>query len=344
MKAIVPDGSEGIVLLDVPEPQAFPNAILCRTTHTLISPGTERSMIRRCTGETPWHIFTRGVRLGYNGIAVVEQSPDPAGPFSPGRKVVIYGGPWVFHAERLAVPRRLAVPLPNGLEPECAVFAGLCAISLHGLRMGRTALGDVCVVAGLGVIGNLCAQLALQAGCRVIASDLDPSRREVFLKCLPEGSDALTASQAEVDELLTRISDGRGADVVFPCMSTKSDQPVKDALRQVRPGGRIIILGDMDIRIPRDEFFVKEAEVSCSRAAGPGRYDPVFERDGVNYPAQYVRWTEDANLAESVRLLAAGKVRVQPMISSVIPVSEAPEAYKRLMSGGPEIGVILKWE
>jgi NADPH:quinone reductase len=345
MKAIVPDGAGGVLVMEVDSPRMFPGAVLCRLTHSLISPGTERAMIRQCAGESPEQNFARGVRLGYNAVAVVEEVTDSSGKVKvePGRKVAIYGGPYVFHGQYCAVPPRLLVPLPEGLAPEQGVFTGLCAISLHGIRMGRAGLGEVCIVAGLGLIGNFCAQLALVAGGRVIASDYEPARRETLLNCLPDGADARAVEPDRIAPFLKDISGGRGADVVFLCMSTPSDQPVKEALEQVRPGGRIVILGDMDIRIPRNEFFAKEAEFLCSRAAGPGRYDPVFERQGVDYPGQYVRWTEEGNLAESLRLIASGRIKVEPLISSVVPVSEAPAAYQRLMQPGAEMGVILHW-
>ena len=93
------------------------------------------------------------------------------------------------------------------------------------------------------------------------------------------------------------------------------------------------LIGVIDMVIPHEPFFYKELEVTISRAGGPGRYDPSFERMGNAYPRQYVRWSETDNLASFLHLMATEKVNVKPLISEIIPVSGIEKAYERVLAG-----------
>jgi threonine dehydrogenase-like Zn-dependent dehydrogenase len=126
-------------------------------------------------------------------------------------------------------------------------------------------------------------------------------------------------------------------------MGVQSAEPMHQALETIRRGGRIVILGVLDIQVPREPFFYKEAEIAISRAAGPGRYDPHYERDGTDYPLQYCRWTEGRNLAEALRLIASGRLRVDPLISARYPIARFGEPYRRILEGEPGLGYLLDW-
>lgn len=343
MKIILPHGDNGVYLGNLPPPAMRPNAALCRMTHSLISAGTERGMIRSVQGKSRKEIIQTGMRLGYSGAGIVERVGADLPGFRRGQRVAFYGGPYVYHGERVVVPRHLLFPMPDGLEPSQAAFIGLAAISLHGFRQGAAGLGDVCFVAGAGIIGNLCAQLALLAGCRVVVSDPDASRRARMRKCAAAADDFRCVVPAEVEEAVRETSRGRGADTVLLCLSTTTAEAMEQALRVLRPGGRIVVVGVLDVHVPRDLFFQREAEITISRAAGPGRYDPGYERDGVDYPLQYVRWTEGRNCEESLRLIAAGRLRVKPLLGRLYPVQHAAEAYEAVLNEKSDMGHLLDW-
>ena len=82
-----------------------------------------------------------------------------------------------------------------------------------------------------------------------------------------------------------------------------------------------------------------------SRAYGPGSYDPTYEKQGVDYPISYVRWTENRNMEEFARLMSAGKVNVKPLISHEFDLEDAPRAYQTIMNGngGGSLAVVLKY-
>lgn len=343
MKALYPDGRGRVHLAEREMPALFDNAALCRTAVSLISPGTERGIIERAIGKTPEEIVRSGMVLGYNGAGKIEEVRGEAIGLEAGQRAAFYGGPYVYHGEYLAVPRHLLYPIPETLNFDQAAFMGLGAIALHGFRQGKCALGEICLVAGAGIIGNLCAQLALLAGCRVVLTDRESERIACMEKCISHSGDIVCTTPEEAGSAVRTLSGGRGADAVFLCMGVKSAEPMNQALEMIRPGGRIVILGVLDIQIPRDPFFYKEAEIAISRAAGPGRYDSQYERDGMDYPLQYCRWTEGRNLAEALRLIASGRLRVDPLISAKYPIERYSEPYRSILEGEPGLGFLLDW-
>jgi threonine dehydrogenase-like Zn-dependent dehydrogenase len=343
MKTIMPDGKDGVFLADVGMPELFENSALCRVTHSLISCGTERGIIQANVGKSEDETIRQGIRLGYCGAGIVEAVQGEEIRLEKGQRVAFYGAPYVSHSEYVVVPKHLVLSLPQNVSFESAAFVGLGAVALHGFREGKVGLGDVCLVSGAGLIGNLCAQLATLAGCRVVMCDYEATRLEVFKKCVSQGCDFSCAAPEKAIEAVHEVSNKRGADAVFLCVSTNSSEPIEQAFRAIRPGGRIVIVGVLDIHIPREEFFAKEAEVTISRGAGPGRYDQEYERDGRDYPLQYVRWTEGRNLEEVLRLIASRRLNVLPLISRTYSLDEAGAAYARIMEAKPELGYIISW-
>ena len=61
-----------------------------------------------------------------------------------------------------------------------------------------------------------------------------------------------------------------------------------------------------------------------SVAYGPGRYDPVYEEGGVDYPIGYARWTENRNMEAFLRLVAERQLQVDPLAPMRVPLAEAP--------------------
>lgn len=343
MKTIFPDGSNSIFIGETPLPELGNDMALCRVTHGVISAGTERGMILGCKGKSKEEILQQNIRLGYTGAGVVEEVKGSRISVKKGDRVAFYGAPYVSHSEYVSVPRNLIYRIPDNLTNELATFGGLASIALHGFRQGKPNLGEVCVVSGLGVIGNLCAQFALLAGCRVIASDFESSRIELFKKTVLENADFITTSPDQLNQTVMDFTKGRGADVVYLCMSTRSSEPMEQALSSVCCGGKIVVVGVLDIHVPREPFFGKEASMTISRAAGPGRYDQAYEKDGYDYPSQYVRWTEGRNLEECLRLTASKRLNFSHLISKKCSIDDVSNAYASILEGKPDLGFIIDW-
>jgi predicted dehydrogenase len=97
------------------------------------------------------------------------------------------------------------------------------------------------------------------------------------------------------------------------------------------------------IRISREKIYQKELDFLISCSYGPGRYDPLYEEQGVDYPRAYVRWTEGRNLQEVLRLIAGRRLQVSPLVGARIRVDEAPDAYERLRGPNAPIAVMLEY-
>jgi predicted dehydrogenase len=117
---------------------------------------------------------------------------------------------------------------------------------------------------------------------------------------------------------------------------------VERAARLLRDKGRLVVVGDVGLDLPRGPFYRKEIDFSLSRSYGPGRYDPVYEEGGVDYPVGYVRWTEGRNLDAVLECLARREVDVAPLITETVKVADAPAAYERILAGGG-LGTVLEY-
>jgi predicted dehydrogenase/threonine dehydrogenase-like Zn-dependent dehydrogenase len=275
--------------------------------------------------------------IGYSAAGKVVAVGAGIDDISVGDRCACAGAQAAFHAEIIRVPRNLAVKLPAGLDYSEASTVTLGTIALQGVRRAQPTLGETFIVIGLGVLGQLTVQLLKQAGCRVIGSDTNPSRMDLATK-LGMDHRLETSEQALIQALnLTR---GIGADGIIVTASTKSDKVIEFACKMSRPKGRVVIVGDVGMKINRADIYKKELDVLISCSYGPGRYDSSYEEGGLDYPISYVRWTENRNMEEYVALLSEKKINLQPLIKKTYPVEDAGTAYSEITSGSSTDGPI----
>ena len=348
------------VVEDVPAPQVAPGAVLVRVDHSCISVGTEMSGIKS-SGLPLWKraikqpenvkkvlqmAATQGVghtrrvvqgqlsagnTTGYSAAGVVLEVGEGIDDIRPGDRVACAGSQCAYHAEIIRVPHNLAVPVPDGLDFAAASTVTLGAIALQGVRRVQPTLGETFVVIGLGGLGQLTAQILRANGCRVVGTDLDKERIRLaqelgmHMGIYPEeGSDI---------EHVARLTHGIGADGVIITAATPSHTVVSTAFRMCRKKGRVVLVGDVGLNLNRANFYEKELDFFISTSYGPGRYDNNYEEKGLDYPVAYVRWTENRNMAEYLRLVADGTVKVAPLISATYPMDQAGSAYEALRTG-----------
>jgi predicted dehydrogenase/threonine dehydrogenase-like Zn-dependent dehydrogenase len=263
--------------------------------------------------------------------------------FRAGDRVACAGTGYAAHAELLSVPKNLCVRLPDAVDFESAAFATLGAIALQGVRLAEPTLGESVVVIGLGLIGQLAAQLLRANGCRVFGVDLDASKVELAKRL---GADDGCASEEGVKESVLKWSRGRGADAVVITAATQSDGPVELAGEISRLRGRVVAVGLVGMNVPRQVYFQRELTLRVSMSYGPGRYDPEYEERGHDYPLPYVRWTEGRNLEAFLDLAASGSVRTAPLVTHRFNVEESARAYE-LISGDarePYLGILINYD
>ena len=261
----------------------------------------------------------------------------PGGGFAAGDRVVSNGK----HAEMVAVPVNLCARIPDTVSDEAAAFTVIGAIALQGIRLVAPTLGEAVVVTGLGLIGLLTVQLLRAQGCRVLGIDLDPAKLALARQFGAETVD-LAAGQDPV-AVAAAFSRGRGVDAVIITAATRSNEPVHQAALMCRQRGRIVLVGVVGLELSRADFYEKELTFQVSCSYGPGRYDPRYEDQGLDYPIGFVRWTEQRNFEAVLDLLADGRLDVAPLVSHRFALAEAERAYAVVAGAEPSLGIILEY-
>src|SRR5438270_3004246 len=229
----------GVLVQDVPAPRVSPKNVLVRVHHSCVSVGTEVANLRnsalplyRRALKQPEHVskvievmrdqgvkrtldrvlgkISAGVATGYSAAGEVLEVGPEVNSFRVGDFVACGGGGIANHAEFIDVPVNLTTKIPAGLPTDSASTVTLGAIALQGVRRANPTLGEVVAVVGLGMLGQLTAQLLKVNGCRVIGIDIDPKRVRV---ATANGMDfgIHPGTEDSVDRVY-KLTDGFGAD------------------------------------------------------------------------------------------------------------------------------------
>jgi polar amino acid transport system substrate-binding protein len=282
--------------------------------------------------------------MGYSVSGVVREVGRDVVDLRAGQRVAAGGSAYAHHAQVVAVPRNLVVPVPEGAELRAASFATVGAIALQGVRQAAPQVGETAVVIGLGLVGQLAAQILAAAGCRVIGVDpredrVDLARRGPGSLVAGAGSDA-----AAIEAAVAGATAGAGADAVLLCAGTASSEPLQTAMRVVRQRGRVVVVGAVGMDLQRDPFYRKEVELTISCSYGPGRYDPSYEEGGLDYPIGYVRWTENRNMQAFLDLVARGRVDPDHLLAAEHPLEEAAGAFAAARAGADaRVAYVLRY-
>ncbi|MEK7469138.1 MAG: bi-domain-containing oxidoreductase [Planctomycetota bacterium] len=348
----------------VPDPVARPGQVLIANVCSLISAGTEKMIMELArksligkARERPDHVrrvleklknegFFSTVRqvlekldepmtMGYSSAGVVLACGAGVQEFKPGDRVASNGP----HAGVVSVAKNLCARIPDKIPYEHAAFTVVGAIALQGVRLAQLHLGETAFVIGLGLVGQFTVGLLKAAGVRVLGTDLEAAKCELAKKLgAYEARPGLGARD------VAALTGGLGADAVLITASTKSDEPVELAGEAVRQKGRIVAVGAVGLNLPRRPYYFKEAEFVVSCSYGPGRYDTRYEDGGHDYPAAYVRWTEQRNMQAVLDLMESGRLDVAPLISHRFGIANAENAYDLITKGSePYLGMLLEY-
>lgn len=367
MKQVLQDLKNGSTVVAVaPAPRASHGQIVVNTSCTLVSAGTERMLVG--FGKASYiekarqqpekvkmvleKIKTDGLMttleavqsklglplpLGYCNVGVVAEVGSGVDGFKVGDRVVSNGR----HADVVKVPKNLCARIPDNVDDESAAFVVVASIGLQGVRLCQPTLGESFVVTGVGLIGLLTVQLLRAHGCRVLAIDFDEGKLALARQfgaqtCNPGiGEDPVAVGMA--------FSRGQGVDGVIITASTKSNDPVMQAARMSRKRGRIVLVGVTGLELNRADFYEKELTFQVSCSYGPGRYDPLYEDKGQDYPLGFVRWTEQRNFEAVLDMLASGQLNVKPLITHRFAFEDTPKAYETLTEDKAGLGILLNY-
>ena len=225
-------------------------------------------------------------------------------------------------AEKVVLPTRILYRIPDTLPYEKAAFAEPVAIALHAVNLAEgIEVGEAfapipqippprgsAVVVGAGLIGLLVIQALKARGWeRVVAVDLDDARLELSKKLGAET--AFNAKTENLAAILRAHFGGDGADASFEVVG--AGQPIDLAIRSVRKGGQVVLVGNLqpNTPFPLQEVVTRQLTLkgSCSCAG--------------EYP-------------EAIRRIEDGSIQVLPLLSVTAPLGEGAEWFHKATQPG----------
>jgi 2-desacetyl-2-hydroxyethyl bacteriochlorophyllide A dehydrogenase len=336
-----------VEVVDQPTTELKPGQVRVRTSFSGISTGTELTAYRGTnpylnkTWDAELRLFVEGssglrypvAGLGYSEVGeIVEVAPDVLDdPLCPPVGAQVWGI-WGHRAEAVLPAERMrGCALPDGLDPVAATFARVGAVALNATLAADIHLGEVVAVFGQGVLGLLATQLVRLSGASVVAIDAVPGRLD---KALEYGAAAaVDATLGGIGREVRRLTDGRGADVAVEISG--SYRALHDAIRSVAVDGRVVAAGfyqgdGVGLRLG-DEFHHNRVRIVSSQIGGVP-------------PGLVGRWNRTRLNQTFLQLAVDRKIDPLGLVTHVMPVEEAAEAY-RMLDRRPEeaLQVVLKF-
>ena len=357
MKQIIQNLKTGETILeDVPAPLVRKGYVLIKTVNTLVSLGTEKMLVEfgksnligkarqqpekvkqvldkiktdglLPTLEAVFNKLDEPLPLGYCNAGLVVEVGENVTEFKVGDRVASNGS----HAEFVCVPKNLCALIPDNVSFEEASFTVIGSIGLQGIRLVYPTFGEKVVVIGLGLIGLITAELLKANGCEVYGFDFDQNKVNVAKTKGIKAFNPLTDGNPV--KIVEDLTDGIGCDAVLITASTKSNEVISQAANMSRKRGRIVLVGVIGLEINRSDFYKKELSFQVSCSYGPGRYDEVYENNGIDYPLPYVRWTQKRNFESILHAIANKSIKVKDLITEVVPLKNYNSIYNEMGKG-----------
>ncbi len=319
------DEGGSVTLAPLTLPPLASDEVMIVTSKTLISPGTERAMLLRLPGLKVKYPPT----AGYSNVGRVVELGADVTSLKLGDRVASRSR----HATHVVAKAADCHPLSGELTDEEAAFFQLLAIALQALRKTRLELGEGCAVLGVGLVGQLALQVARVAGALpTVAIDRDVGRLKLAKRL---GADYCLHAEDAADQIRGIESLATGPPVVIE--ATGNPAALEPACQIAALGGRIALLGSTRGAAENFDFYKQVhkrgitligAHISTTyrAAAAPGW------------------WTQHGEQRTALRLLAAKRVDVAPLITHRFPSADAPEAYQILTRWDPgAMGMVIDW-
>ncbi len=310
-----------------------PHVVVAEALCSLISAGTELAIytgthIGFSLPNPPFPLMP--CQPGYALVGRVTAVGEEVEGFWPGQRVMMEAPHGT--AAMVDVRQGTAIPLPDGVSDAEGTLIRMADIALTAVRVAPLQLGEVVAVYGMGLVGQLAAQLfRLNGAQRVIGIDRIASRLEI---AQANSITPLNAEQVDVPSEVARLTDGRGPDVVVEATGNPAVVPL--SLDLVGRGGRVVLLGSTRGRVEIDAY----SHIHRKGVRVIGAHESVRGLDLV--PG--ARWTKPRNLRLLAELFAAGRLRSEGLISHTIAPSDALSIYGALAANPRDyLGVLIDW-
>jgi L-iditol 2-dehydrogenase len=218
-------------------------------------------------------------------------------------------------AEYVAVPQRILYHLPDGIAFSEAAMLEAVSVALHAVRVSELKGGETALVVGAGMIGLLTLQAARALGCaKVLIADIDETRLKLAREV---GADAtLLGSGEKIVAEVMKLTDGRGVEIALEAVGR--NETIATAIDCTRKGGTVTLIGNIrpEVTLPLQKVVSRQLRLQGS-CASSGEYPQAIE------------------------LIAAGKIKVGPLITAVAPLEDGPRWFSRLHAGEPNLMKII---
>jgi 2-desacetyl-2-hydroxyethyl bacteriochlorophyllide A dehydrogenase len=313
--------------------------VLVRAEASIVSAGTELAAFTALSKNVyiPGRWNSYPFRPGYGLVGRVEAVGETSGTLGAGQRVLCFGKHaslqiYDFSGDK---PMSGIFSIEEDLPAEQAVVARMALVALAAPQTAEAEPGDTVAVFGLGLVGNLAAQLYQIAGARVIALDTSRGRCHAARECgLETVLDVAPDQQARAVLDHTR---GRGATIVVDAVGHSA--VIQTALRAVAAHGEIILLGSPRVPVESnvtDVFNRIHMQWLTLRGALEWRLP--------RHPTRGLKHSVASNLALALDLIRSGRLRVAPIVSHLIRVEQLLDAYRGMLSDKDRyLGVVIDW-
>ena len=309
-----------------------PSDVIVKNHFSLVSAGTELACL---SGTEPWFQLPR--TPGYAAVGEVVEKGEAVTRIAPGDLVFTHGP----HAEyfRINTTDRFTgtcLRLPENIRPDLALFTRMASIAFASIRVSQIEVGDHVLVIGLGLVGNLAAQLAALQGAKVIGVDLSSKRRSCANAC--GVATTIDSSDPNWKEDVRRIAGPRG--VTTAIEATGLSAIISGIIPLVAQFGEIVLLGT-----PRASFDTNATEIYRHiHLPGFVNFKGALEWRYPTFKNEFLKHSVERNSEIILELIASDKIRVEPLYSHKVHPGFAAEAYAGLRERKDEyIGVVFDW-
>ncbi len=315
--------AQGRVAFETVElPKVGDNQVMVETISSVISPGTELAWLYNLPntpGQYP-------MRIAYCSCGRVVKTGSAVKNFSKGQRVAYEG----LHATALVLDAGQCVPVPDGVACEDAACFSPIAIALQAVRKAQVSLGDSAAVLGLGLIGNVCGQLARLCGAlNVVGIDPVEWKQELAMTC------GYSCAAGSVKEALEKSCIEEGFEVVIEASGAPIAVP--QAFEAAKLFGTVVLAGSTRGVTEKVDFYTLLHKKGLTVIGAHN-----FRRPSVDDMFVVKTLRTDHRLA--LTLLGRGMIKVLPLISDTIPAKQASSAYERLWARKEKlVTVALDW-
>lgn len=311
------------------------NEVLIENVYSHISTGTEMACL---AGLEDWFSFPN--TPGYTSIGRIVGTSKNIKHLNIGDFVYTFGPHKSYF--KINITDRwhgICVEVPKNMNLQLAAFTHMASIAITALRKSKIALGDWVAISGMGVIGNLCAQLCQLQGARVIGIDILESRLKIASDCRIEFT--LNSSNGSFEEQLLKITKGEKVNTFIDASGVSS--VIEKSAKVIAKYGELILLGS-----PRTEYrtdltsFLQHIHLWSHGAI---EVKGALEFSYPTYQNEHNRHSIERNSSIILDLIHTKKIKVDSLISAVAKPETASETYDSIKKY-PEryLGVIFDWQ